>query len=70
MCTEQKGDPPVVDLDVNALPPFDKLVCLFFVPVKVKVPFFVCLEHLIADGFCFLQLVFQCMEHLSLLIYF
>lgn len=64
------SNPPALNLWMNTIPSFSKLVSFLFVPVKVKVSFIVCFEHAITYNTGFLQLVLKVMENLSLFIDF
>lgn len=61
-------DRPAVNLGVDVVPALGKLVGSLLVPVQVKVPLVVHLEHSLTDGPCRLQLVVHVAEHLLLLI--
>lgn len=64
------GNGPAVNLGVDVVPALTELVGSLLVPVQVKVPLVVHLEHSLADGPCRLQLVVHAAEHLLLLVRF
>lgn len=65
-----KWYPPALDLRVDTIPPLAQLIGFLLVPVKVKVPFVVCLEHAVADDTGLLQLVLKVVEYLPLFVNF
>lgn len=69
MCLKSRPHKPAVNLGVNVLPSFTKLIGFLFVPVQVKIPLIVGLKHAVTYDSGFLQLIFHVMKHLLLLIY-
>jgi hypothetical protein len=55
-------------LGVDIVPPLSQLVSLLLVPVQVKVPLVVSLEHVVTDATGLLQPILQVMEDLPLFV--